>query len=137
MRCPNRLAEWMAASALAGMGAHILVSPEALSESRLAAVLDLVWPPRLSGLIYFVTGATRIGALVCANRLGWLSAYIRAVGAAAGGLIWLQMALALLLFSGQWNISVSPAIWLYMSAATAEFVSTYRARADAAAHAVA
>lgn len=123
-RSINRLFEWMASTAMFGIGFHSALLPGSLSQSRMSPVLDLVWP-HLFSAIFIAVAAARVFGLYRSR------AWMRAVGAMVGAVGWLWLALALVLSAHEAGIVASPIVWLYASLATAEFISVHRARADA------
>lgn len=129
-RCLGRLFEWTMALALLGIGIHISINPESLLNSRMSPILAIVWLPLLCA-IYIATACVRIVGLFFAERMGPLGHHLRAVGALIGGANWAQFGFALISTSVELRIATSPLVWLYTALAAAEFVSTYRARADA------
>lgn len=129
-RCINRLFEWTMGAALLAIGIHILILPSAVISSRMAPVLDLIVWPRLLSVVFVVPALLRIAGLYFFDILGLWSFRLRAVGSAVGGLIWLQLAVALSIFSVENRINTSPMVCLYIALSAAEFLSTYRAQAD-------
>lgn len=113
------------------IGAYILMIPDSIVTSRMYPVLNLVgWWPQFLGVLFLVPSMGRLSGLYFASRLGIWGFRLRAIGAALGGLTWLQLATALSIFSYSNGISTSPMVCLYIALAAGEFISTYRAQAD-------
>lgn len=129
-RCLNRLFEWVMGSSMAAIGIHIIILPDAVLTSRMSPVLELIRPPWLLGMVFLVPALVRLGGLYFADAVGDWSPRMRAVGASVGGLIFLQLAVALAIFSIENHIHTSPMVCLYVAISAGEFISTYRARAD-------
>lgn len=129
-RCINRLFEWTMGAALLAIGIHIMILPTAVASSRMAPILDLIVWPRLLGLFFVISSLVRLVGLYFIDRLGVWSNRMRAIGSTIGGLTWLQLAVALAIFSIETRINTSPMVCLYVALSAAEFLSTYRAQAD-------
>lgn len=123
----DRLFEWIAASAMVGIGTHSAMFPVALEQSRISPILDLIWPPLFSVLWLFV-GIIRILGLYFAKLPYRYD--VRAIGAMIAASGWLWLALALIISAHELHISASPVIWLYAAMGTGDLISVYRARND-------
>lgn len=123
--CSRRLFEWTMAIAMGAFGVHVLMVPGTLTTSRYAGVL-LVMSVHQFALSCILVGAVRLLALMRNGNWPHWGPRIRAMGAIAAAVIWLQLAVAL----GQ-GTPPSPGMWIYAVVFGAEIFSVIRARRDA------
>lgn len=122
-RCANRLFEWVSALGMAFYGAHIVINPASLSNSRYSAVLVL-FAPLMFGFLCLVTGLLRLFSLWRNGAWPVWGPRWRVILAFLSAMLWLQVAVALM----QW---LSPGMWIYFSLFAGELRSVWRAMRDA------
>lgn len=126
--CSRRILEWTLACGLLMFGAHVLVVPGALEDSRMSRVLLLVSQPKF-GALCFLVGCVRIHALYRNGSWPVWGPRLRAITALASAAILFQFAVAL---AQPYRGAPSPAMWFYFALFFGELRSVYRARRDTA-----
>lgn len=128
--CRNRVFEWTMTGALLGMGAMLVIWPNAIAMSKLQFMLDVVGSGSLT-LLYITVGCFRIVALYLNGNWPLWGARVRALTAIGSAIVWLQMGMSLFLMQLAIGGPPSPSVPLYLALVCAELYSTYRAAADA------
>lgn len=127
----SRLAEWMCAAMLLGIGFVISHDPRA-DLGSLFVFNNIGIPPHFLGLLCTLMGALRIAALIINGFSARLGPMARAIGSAAGALLWSQMGIALAVWTGEGAHGVPIAVPIYICLTVGELISCYRASNDAA-----
>lgn len=128
--CSNRVFEWMTSLSLLGIAFWLMVFPRGLADNAFRHVYDVVDHGWVLAYLMLV-GSFRCMALYWNGRSPKWGPKIRAVGAWAGALVWLQLAAALIANCIYHNIDPSISVLVYTGLALAELKSTQRARSDA------
>jgi hypothetical protein len=127
--CANRLFEWIMVSTLLGMGLLMLIWPSTMGASSFRYILQVLTPGQLTAA-YLSIGVFRAAALVANGSAPAWGPSVRAVGAIAGASIWLQMDVALIIWTVQNGLPPSPGMAMFTSVIVGEITSTYRAMRD-------
>lgn len=128
--CKNRLFEWMATGALLGIGAEMVIWPNAFAVSKLQFMLDVIGSGTLT-IFLLVVGWFRALALFLNGGWPIWGARVRMFAAIGGAAVWLQMGMSLILIQLAAHGPPSPSVPLYIALVCAELYSTYRAAGDA------
>jgi hypothetical protein len=126
----NRLFEWVAATILLGISLHLVMWPDAVSHGRFSQMAAFVGP-EFFGRACLVVGFARLFFLAANGSMPVWGPRLRAIGAIAGSLIWLQLAAAPILNGLMPGSTPSNGIPVYLGLALGDLISTYRAAADA------
>lgn len=122
----KRLFELAMTVIMLGEALLLILSPASLAASSFHFMLETMSLTTCI-LLFSTLGVARIVALALNGH--WLpyGAYVRAVGAVFGALMWGQMAAALLEWGAHTMKPVSPGIPVYITLALFEIISMYRA----------
>lgn len=127
--CTNRVFEWVMTSTLLGMGLLMLLWPSTMGASSFRYVLRVLSPDELT-FAYLTIGVFRATALIANGTAPFWGPKVRAAGAIAGASIWLQMDIALIIWTVSNNLPPSPGMAMFTSVIVGELYSTYRAMRD-------
>lgn len=122
----KRLFELAMTVAMIGEGLLLLLSPRSIEASSMKYLLDAV-PLWLCIILFMWLGGARIVALALNGHWMPYGAYVRAIGAATGAVMWAQMGASLLTNNMAKDDPVSPGIPIYVALALFELVSMYYA----------
>jgi len=122
----KRLYEMSMAVIMIGVGALLFLSPRSLEASSMKYLLDVmsVWT---CSTIFAVFGLARLIALGLNGHWMPRGAYVRALGAAVGAVVWGQWAAALFELHLRTGIPISPGVPVYAVLAFFEAISYFRA----------
>lgn len=127
----SRNLEWQCGSILLLLGCFCIFWPNAFGDGRFSAITNVIPTQALTTLLLMV-GITRLTFLYLNGMWPKISPILRMVGAIIGGMIFLQMALALWLSHLNTGIDPSPGIAVYANLICVEAYSAVRAAANAA-----
>jgi hypothetical protein len=128
--CRNRLFEWTMTCALFALGVHLLIWPDAIKASSFRILLNVIGSDSMMAFYLLVGGFRAVALYLNGNWPVW-GPQVRALGALAGAVVWLQMDIALAQLAPAVGTPPSPGIPVYTALFIAELYSTYRAAADA------
>lgn len=117
-RCRIDPFEWFSASVMTAIGAHLLVWPDAIHTSRLAAASWMMTGRALT-VACLVVGAVRLYANATADRWMPWCAHTRAICGGVAAFVWAQLAYALYV---SWSAAPSITMWVYAGMAATEVV---------------
>lgn len=120
----KRLFELAMTVAMIGEGILLMVSPRSIDASSFHYLTGVV-PLWLCITIFMGLGGARIVALVLNGHWMPHGAYVRAVGAVAGAVMWAQMCAALATWNVTYDVPLSPGVPIYSTLALFEIVSMY------------
>ena len=127
MNC--RLFECVTTFVMLGMAATIIVSPLTIQRGDYRYMLVAGFTPLTLGLFFTIVGSLRVVALYANGRWILWGPRLRALGAAAGALMWSWLCIALgYLTVGTGILPLELFVWLGLAAG--EILSTARAGAD-------
>lgn len=130
----GRLFEWVISIIMVMLGIQLLIWPELHVAASFVELLK-VMPASAIAWFLFTFGIARVGALVANGRSTFYGPRVRAVGAVAGALLWLQFAYSLIenMDSDVLGALGAPALGIpfWIMFALAELYSAYRAETDA------
>src|SRR5258708_38911234 len=128
--CANRLFEWITAAMMMGIAVTIAVSPQAVDDGGFHLMKNLGLTPTILAVLFFVASISRAIGLYANGRWPIYGPWCRALGAAVGVIIWAQMFLSLIKWSGQSGyVFLDVSVYLFLT--IGELVSCYRAASDA------
>ncbi len=130
VRFPHRLFEWMTALMMLGIAATIAASPHTIESGGFHLMQGVGLTRDRLGWAFVLIGSLRIVALYANGRSPFYGPWCRFVGALVGGLVWVQMSIALIVWSDRAGY-VSIGVPVYVVLALGEFISCYRAANDA------
>jgi hypothetical protein len=128
--CRNRLFEWVMTLSMLGMAIEIWIWPKAVAASSFRLMLDVINPLNI-GMFFTAFGLMRVAALIANGSWPDHGPRLRAMGAGAAALMWIQMGIALVLLIPENHDIPSPGISLYFFMTIGELVTAYRATSDA------
>lgn len=127
----KRIFELATALMMFGQGMLILSFPDAI-EASAYRYITLVMTGWVCCALFLTLGVARIIALALNGHWHPYGAYIRAIGASLGAIMWSQMDAALISATWAFRETPSPGIPVYFMLAIFEVISMYRALAGAA-----
>ena len=117
--------EWIMALALAGLGTQLMLWPGSLLHSRFSTVTYLMTSETLM-MVCMCTVFSRLLILFKNGALKQFGGPLRGASAFIGGLVWLQMVIALM----NTGPVPSPTIPVYLALVIGEMISVFRAGRD-------
>lgn len=129
----KRLFELAMTVAMMGEGLLLLMSPRSVESSAFRFIIN-VMPMWLCIVIFIGLGGARVVALILNGHWMPSGAYVRAIGAVAGAVMWGQMCASLWTFNMVADTPVSPGIPIYATLTLFEIVSMYFALVGARAY---
>ena len=127
--CRNRLFEWVMTYSMLGMAIEIWIWPKAVSASAFRLMLNIISPLNI-GMFFTTFGLLRIAALIANGSWPDHGPRLRAMGAGAAAIMWLQMCIALVMLVPDDRSIPSPGIALYFFMTVGEIFTAYRAISD-------
>jgi len=128
--CRNRMFEWVMTWAMLGIALEIAIWPSSIRSGSFRLLLIVISPTGLA-LFFGAFGFLRIAALIANGSWPEHGPRMRAMGAGAGALVWLQMCIALMLLTPDLGGVPSAGVPVYAALTVGELFSAYRAISDA------
>jgi hypothetical protein len=113
-----------------GIGVHLLIWPAAMGASSFRLLLLVIGDVHALTAFFIAVGMFRAFALIANGKWHIYGSRIRAFSALLSGVVWLQLAIALVLLIPAQGTPPSPGIPVYTVLFLAELYSTYRAASD-------
>lgn len=127
--CTNRLFEWMTSLMMIGMAIVIAMNPQTVKVGGFYLMADIGLTAPVLGVIFSIGGCLRGVSLVANGMWPKWGPIFRGICALLGASLWIQMALALIAWSGK-NGYVSVGVPVYLCLTLGELISLYRAATD-------
>jgi hypothetical protein len=124
----NRLYEWSMATAMTVFGVMMLLWPR-MSNGSILHLLTQYVSGEIIALIFLVTGALRIAALIANGGSMWIGPRIRSVSAIISACLWAEFTLSMIEVSYKQGFP-SPMVPFWFTFMIAELYVTYRAGLD-------